>query len=184
MAKLIKKGITILFQDETDPLLERQRHNSEFDFTYYDVNVTIRIKDQRLFNGAYSDLVDEFDIPFTKSSLQTFLGDFNSGGGGIIALVPLIDANNIDWVLDTNAINTVTLEGNRTLDNPSILTTGTYVLIVKQDAIGSRTLSYGTSFKFPSATTPILTITPNAVDILTFVCDSVNMYSVLTSNLS
>lgn len=82
MPKLIKEGVTIIFQDENDTSLERQRHNSEFDFTYYGLDVTIKIENQRLFTGAITSLVDEVDTPFTSATLQTFLGDFNSGGGG------------------------------------------------------------------------------------------------------
>ena len=82
MPKLIKKGNTILFQDENDPTLERQRHNSEFDFTYYKSNVMIRLDGATLYNSSIASLLDEGGTPFSSSTLQTFVGDFNEGGGG------------------------------------------------------------------------------------------------------
>ena len=51
-----------------------------------------------------------------------------------------------------------------------------YILIVKQDATGSRTLSYDTVYKFPSGTSPVLTTTANATDIIHFYCDGISMY--------
>lgn len=93
----------------------------------------------------------------------------------INAVGTLTDGANISW--DLNTINaTVTLAGNRVLDNPSNKKNGGfYLLIVKQDATGSRTLSYGTDYKFPGGTAPILTTTTNAVDFLRFFCDGTDM---------
>ena len=95
-------------------------------------------------------------------------------GGG---LQTLADAASIAWALDPSKIATVTLGGSRTLANPTNKAAGgTYLLIVKQDATGSRTLAYGTEYKFPSGIKPIMPTAPNSVTILTFVTDGVNMY--------
>ena len=95
-------------------------------------------------------------------------------GGG---LQTLTDAASIAWALDPSKIATVTLGGNRMLANPTNKQAGgTYLLIVKQDATGTRTLSYGTEYKFPSGIKPIMPTAPNTVTILTFVTDGVNMY--------
>ena len=95
-------------------------------------------------------------------------------GGG---LQTLADAASIAWTLDPSKIATVTLGGSRTLANPTNKAAGgTYLLIVKQDATGSRTLAYGTEYKFPSGIKPIMPTAPNSVTILTFVTDGVNMY--------
>lgn len=61
---------------------------------------------------------------------------------------------------------TVTLGGNRTLSNPTNLKDATYIFTIKQDATGSRTLAWGTNFKFPSGVIPVLSTFPNAVDEL------------------
>ena len=67
----------------------------------------------------------------------------------------------------------VTLGGNRTLANPSNLTAGqSGSIVITQDATGSRTLAYGTYWKFPSGTAPTLTTTASAVDVLVYYVES------------
>jgi hypothetical protein len=64
---------------------------------------------------------------------------------------------------------TVTLTGNATLANPSNLGAGQCgVLFITQDSTGSRTLTYGTAWKFPGGTAPVLTTAPGATDELSF----------------
>jgi hypothetical protein len=67
----------------------------------------------------------------------------------------------------------VTLGGNRTLANPSNLTAGqSGVIVLTQDGTGSRTLSYGSNWKFPAGTAPTLTTTASAVDVLVYYVES------------
>ena len=83
------------------------------------------------------------------------------------ALVTLADGATIST--DANASNNfiVTLGGNRTLANPTNLVAGQVLIYtIKQDATGSRTLTYGTLFKKPNGQTLTLTTTANAVDVL------------------
>lgn len=97
----------------------------------------------------------------------------------------LTDGANIAWDLNNNQVTSVTLAGNRTLDNPTNMKDGgTYILRVVQDGVGSRTLSFGTAYKFPSGTAPTLSTGTNAVDILTFVSDGTNMYGVFQGDFS
>jgi hypothetical protein len=97
----------------------------------------------------------------------------------------LTDAASITWDLNTQQVGIVTLGGNRTLANPSNQKAGgTYIVIVKQDATGSRTLAYGDNYKWPGGTAPTLTTDANAVDILTFVSDGTNMHGVSSLDFS
>lgn len=98
----------------------------------------------------------------------------------------LSDGANISWNLNTQQTATVTLAGNRTLDNPTNLVAGgTYLIRVVQDGTGSRTLAYGTAYKFPGGTDPVLTTgSGGAVDLLTFYCDGTNMLGVFTGDFS
>jgi hypothetical protein len=92
----------------------------------------------------------------------------------------LVDAANISWNLQDNQVASVTLAGNRTLDNPTNKVDGaTYILIVKQDGTGSRILSFGSEYKFPGGNVPVLSTDPNSVDIITFLSDGTNMYGVI-----
>ena len=67
----------------------------------------------------------------------------------------------------------VTLGGNRTLANPTNLADGQPAQWrVIQDATGSRTLAYGSAFKWPGGTAPTLTTAANAVDLICCEYDS------------
>jgi len=67
----------------------------------------------------------------------------------------------------------VTLSGNRTLANPSNQTAGQSGAIrVVQDGTGSRTLAYGSNWKFSNGAAPVLTTTANAVDLLVYFVES------------
>lgn len=67
----------------------------------------------------------------------------------------------------------VTIAGNRTLANPTNMTDGMVLNFrIKQDATGSRTLAYGTKYKFPGGTAPVLSTAANAVDFMSCYYDS------------
>jgi len=67
----------------------------------------------------------------------------------------------------------LTIGGNRTLANPTNLTAGqSGVIVITQDGTGSRTLAYGSYFKFASGTAPSLTTTASAVDVLAYYVES------------
>lgn len=67
----------------------------------------------------------------------------------------------------------LTIGGNRTLANPSNLTAGqSGAIVITQDGTGSRTLSYGSYFKFSGGTAPTLTTTASAVDVLVYYVES------------
>jgi hypothetical protein len=67
----------------------------------------------------------------------------------------------------------LTIGGNRTLANPTNLTAGqSGVIVITQDGTGSRTLAYGSYFKFAAGTAPSLTTTASAVDVLCYYVES------------
>lgn len=67
----------------------------------------------------------------------------------------------------------LTIGGNRTLANPTNLTAGqSGAIVITQDGTGSRTLAYGTYWKFASGTAPTLTTTASAVDVLVYYVES------------
>jgi hypothetical protein len=80
---------------------------------------------------------------------------------------------------------TVTLTSNATLANPANLVAGQCgQIFITQDSTGSRTLAYGSQWKFPGGTAPTLTTTPGATDVLSF-CSwtSALIAAQLTANL-
>jgi hypothetical protein len=67
----------------------------------------------------------------------------------------------------------VTLGGNRTLANPSNQTAGqSGTIVVTQDGTGSRTLAYGSNWKFPGGTAPTLTTAASSVDVIAYYVES------------
>lgn len=64
----------------------------------------------------------------------------------------------------------VTLAGNRTLVNPTGVTTGqSGVIFVKQDGTGSRTLGIQSHYHFAGGTAPTFSTSANAVDVIGYV---------------
>lgn len=108
--------------------------------------------------------VQAFDADTAKTDVpQTFTA---AQRGGITTLT---DGATItpDFAVANNF--QVTLGGNRTLANPTNLVAGqSGVIRVVQDGTGSRTLAYGSNWKFSNGTAPSLTTTAAAVDVLVY----------------
>jgi len=111
--------------------------------------------------------VQAFDASTAKTNtVQTFTaaqrGSISALGNqsGTITL-NMATANNVSLTLNANSSNT--------LANPTNLTAGqSGAIFITQDATGSRTLAYGTNWDFVNGTTPTLTTTANAVDVLVY----------------
>jgi hypothetical protein len=82
--------------------------------------------------------------------------------------------------LSTGNVLQVVLTGSTTLafTNPKI---GTYIIKIKQDATGNRTLNFPT-IKWADAAVPTVTSTANAVDLLTIIYDGVDYYGSCLQN--
>ena len=96
----------------------------------------------------------------------------------------LTDAATITWSLTDSRFATVTLAGNRTMAAPTNAVVGSMVLIVKQDATGSRTLTWNAVFKWPGGVAPVLSSAANATDVFSFVYDGTNFYGTYMNALA
>tara|TARA_R110002167_G_scaffold71124_3_gene200859 strand:- start:121 stop:780 length:660 start_codon:yes stop_codon:yes gene_type:complete len=138
----------------------------------------------------FSSIVDELGIAYGSADileayLDSILGVNNVQISSVVnPFVALSYDTNINWdSLNDNV--TITLAGNGNLINPTNLVNGkSYNLIVKQDATGSRILTYGSLFKWAGGTVPTLTTTANAIDIFTFIYDGTNLYGSVVQNFS
>ena len=91
-------------------------------------------------------------------------------GAAIGAVVALTDATSIATNLALSNNYSVTLAGNRTLANPTNTVAGqSGSIFITQDGTGSRTLAYGTNFKFAGGTAPTLSTAAASVDRLDYV---------------
>ena len=108
------------------------------------------------------------------------------GGAAIADIVTLTDGANISVDLNSGQNFTLTLAGNRTLDNPTNCVPGqTGSIFVIQDGTGSRTLSFGTNYKFPGGTAPTLSTGASACDRIDYITfTSTNLHAVATLNVS
>jgi hypothetical protein len=87
--------------------------------------------------------------------------------------VALTDATSIATNLALGNNFSVTLAGNRTLAAPTNIVAGqSGAIIITQDATGSRTLAYASTWKFAAGIAPSLTVTANAVDVLVYYVES------------
>ena len=80
-----------------------------------------------------------------------------------------------DW--DNGNIYTTELtSASTTFADPTNIKPGaTYIIILKQDGTGSRTVSWGTKYKFPGGTAPTLTTGANKADVITLVAYSTDI---------
>lgn len=111
--------------------------------------------------------------PANDAAAMHLAGAETATGAKRGAVVALTDGATI--TPDFSAANnfSVTLGGNRTLANPTNLTAGQHgTIVITQDGTGSRTLAYGSYFKFASGTAPTLTTTASAVDVLAYYVES------------
>lgn len=85
-------------------------------------------------------------------------------------VVALTDAATISTDASLGNVFTVTLGGNRTMANPTNPTSGQKIVYrLKQDATGSRTITWGSAFRFGTdVASPTLTTTAAKTDYLGF----------------
>lgn len=125
-----------------------------------------------------------------SGSTVTGLGETTSTdqleGRYAVEVATLTDGANISVDLGANQNFTVTLAGNRTLDNPTNIVVGqTGSIFIIQDATGSRTLSFGSYYDFAGGTAPTLTTTASAVDRIDYVVrTATSIHCVFTANYS
>lgn len=125
--------------------------------------LALNLVDKKIFTEDASGNVIELVVGAVNSFTKAQRG----------TVVALTDGSTItpDFSLGNNF--SLTIGGNQTLANPTNLTAGqSGVIVITQDGTGSRTLAYGSYFKFPTGTAPTLTTTAAAVDVLAYYVES------------
>ena len=133
-------------------------------------------------------LIDDADAAAQRTTLGVVIGtdvqaydadtaktdvvqSFTAGQRG--SITALTDGATItpDFALSNNW--SLAIGGNRTLANPSNQTAGQAgTIVVTQDGTGSRTLAYGSNWKFPGGTAPTLTTAASSVDVIAYYVES------------
>ncbi len=109
---------------------------------------------------------------------------FTAGQRGEITT--LTDGANISINLADSNNFTVTLAGNRTLDNPSNIVAGqSGSIFVVQDGTGSRTLAYGSYYDFAGGSAPTLSTAASSCDRIDYIVrSSTSIHAVFTAAYS
>ena len=117
-----------------------------------------------VFSSYPSERAVMTDVSQTVSNkkLQSYSETVTTGSSSTTYAVDLSTAN----------IFSISMTGNCTFtfsNPPASGTSCSFMLILKQDATGSRTATWPATVKFPNASTPTLTTTANKTDIFNFI---------------
>jgi len=83
----------------------------------------------------------------------------------------------ITVALTNGTVQQLTLTGNATITMPTAAAGKSFIIMLKQDATGSRTVTWST-VSWPAATAPTITSTASKQDIYSFFSDGTNWYGV------
>lgn len=81
----------------------------------------------------------------------------------------------ITLALTNGTVQIITLTGNATITMPTVGAGKSFILMLKQDATGSRTVTW-TTVKWSGGTAPTITGTASKQDIFSFFSDGTNWY--------
>jgi len=82
--------------------------------------------------------------------------------------------------LANGTVQIITLGGNVTITMPTAVSGKSFIMYLKQDATGSRTVTWST-VKWAGGTAPTITSTASRQDILSFFADGTNWYGVVVA---
>ena len=113
------------------------------------------------------------DIEFGDSDLA---GKLKGVNGTYRNIVTADDGATVTFNLDLSNLQLVTLGGNRTLvlSNPS--TGQSFILILRQDVVGGRTVTWFSGIQWNDGAAPTLATAANAYDVFVFICIGAGSY--------
>ena len=129
-----------------------------------------------LQEGEFCDATDENKFETAQTFTAGQRGEVTTLTDGANISINLADSNNF----------TVTLAGNRTLDNPGNIVAGqSGSIFVVQDGTGSRTLAFGSYYDFAGGTAPTLSTAASSVDRIDYIVrSSTSIHAVFTAAYS
>lgn len=114
------------------------------------------------------------DTTQTLTSKTIEAGTFTNGYTEETVTANTSTAYTIDLVNGT--VQILTLTGNCTFTFPTAVAGKSFLVMLRQDGTGSRTVTWPASVKWPGGTAPTITATASKQDILSFVSDGTNWY--------
>ena len=133
-------------------------------------------------NAADSAWIDRGKLSAVNFGLASLSASQTFTAGQRGEVTTLTDAASIATDLALSNNFAVTLGGNRTLANPTNIVAGQSGSIkVAQDATGSRTLAFGSYWKFVGGVAPVLSTAASAIDRIDYyVASSTEIHAVVS----
>ena len=132
-------------------------------------------QNEKLFSVSASGLVEVGDATNTLSRMPNRSLKVNGQVYSVLNTITSGATITPDWA-DGNVQTVELTSASTTIADPSNIKVGaTYMLILKQDGTGSRTVSFGSKYKFSGETAPTLATTANKADVITLVAYSANI---------
>jgi hypothetical protein len=93
-----------------------------------------------------------------------------------VSSTTLTYAASVTWAADYLKVATLPLTGACSLTISGLSAGGTYNLVVKQDATGSRIVTWVTTVKWSAGAAPVLSTAANSTDIVSFIYDGTTLF--------
>lgn len=133
-----------------------------------------------------SNLDSNFATAITLGNTAVYLGNTTTSFGNVTLTNTTVTnytetpytANSstaITLALTNGTVQIITLTGNATITMPTAVSGKSFIIMLKQDATGSRSVTWST-VSWPSATAPTITGTASKMDIYSFFSDGTNWY--------
>ena len=140
-------------------------------------SVVVQVVSSSYVSPDTTVVVKEKTVPTSITSVELEIGP----KGSFIASNPIRTATDgatvtFDLGNGLNTKHTVTLGGNRTLALSNVLTGMAFIISLKQDGTGSRTVTWWSGISWAGGSAPTLTTTADKTDTFGFVCTGSGAY--------
>lgn len=121
------------------------------------------------FDGTSGKLVQNTGVTIDDNNKMKFVTSYSD-------IVTVSDGSIITFNLNSSNVQQTTLGGNRTLAVSNVSVGQRFMIKLKQDGTGSRTVTWFSGIKWPGNTVPTLTTTANYWDWFGFICTGTGVY--------
>jgi len=171
-------GKSVSIFSQTDGSITAQFFNDDVGNHYTALNAP----ELRLFNGTtYLQSLRDGLFGADDGGLAIYDSDGTTSGilqcGAIKTPIQSnTDGATVTFDMDVSNLHTVTLAGNRTLAVSNVDGGQRFIIRLAQDNTGIRTITWWSNINWPGGLEPILTNTPNAVDVFGFIATAGGNY--------
>lgn len=144
--------------------LDRANHSGTVNATQFNGSGAHYYLDIANFSGNSNTRSTYFSgLSYSVSSGTDYNNSFRSG------------TYTVNWAQSN--LQSITLSGATTLVFSGAMNGSRLQLLINQDSVGSRTITWPASVKWPAGTAPTLTVTQSGVDIVAFYTNNSNYYA-------